>query len=161
MITFRVSQDPAAGVALRRLSEAFRDQRPLLRALGAAAVAQTRRRFILKRTPSGASWKPSDSPKGTLVREGYLRDHIHARLVGDSAVEIGSPEPYAAVHQFGATIRPKNKRALHFRVGSNGGWVTTRSVTIPPRPYLGVSDDDRAQFLAMIERHVQRALSEG
>lgn len=154
---FTFSDGPGAN-ALSRLAEASSDLRPALRALGRAAVVQTKKRFMTKRAPNGSTWKPSGSPRGTLVRMGYLRDHIHARLHGATAVEVGSPEAYSAVHQFGATIRAKGRAPLRFRVGANGSWVAKREVTIPARPYLGINAADEAEFVAILERHLSAAL---
>lgn len=53
----------------------------------------------------------------------------------------GSNKIYAAVHRFGAVIRPKTAEAVRFRLAS--GLVRARSVTIPARPYLGLSAEDR------------------
>jgi phage gpG-like protein len=44
---------------------------------------------------------------------------------------------YAAVHQFGAEIKPKSARALFVP-----GYGMLQKVNIPARPYLGVSADD-------------------
>jgi len=51
---------------------------------------------------------------------------------------------YARVHEFGATIRPRARPYLVFRlweptdtIAPTGPWVRARQVTIPPRPYLG------------------------
>ena len=57
----------------------------------------------------------------------------------DASVEQGGL-PGAFVHQFGATIYPKNARFLSW-LNSSGERVFAKSVTIPPRPYLGFSID--------------------
>jgi phage gpG-like protein len=44
---------------------------------------------------------------------------------------------YAAVHQFGAEIKPKSAKALFVP-----GYGKLQKVNIPARPYLGVSSDD-------------------
>ena len=66
--------------------------------------------------------------------------HGRVDLVRSNDVVIGSNKIYAAVHQFGATITPKSGQYLTFWMG--GRLVKARSVTIPARPYLGISDDD-------------------
>lgn len=42
--------------------------------------------------------------------------------------------PYAAIHEFGGTIRPKKGRYLKFRV--NGEWRQVTQVRMPKRPYV-------------------------
>lgn len=58
---------------------------------------------------------------------------------------------YARVHEYGATIRPKRKPYLTFRLWNfydtdrpTGPWVRARQVEIPPRPFLGPAAHDTA-----------------
>ncbi|WP_175404830.1 phage virion morphogenesis protein, partial [Endozoicomonas atrinae] len=44
---------------------------------------------------------------------------------------------YAAVHNFGATIRPKKAKILAFP-GKNGQTVFAKKVVIPARPFLAI-----------------------
>ena len=59
---------------------------------------------------------------------------------------VGSNLPYARIHQLGGTIRPKKGKFLKFR-GLDGEDVFVKEVTIPARPYLGISDDDREEIM--------------
>ena len=87
-----------------------------------------------------------------LTLNGYLRGQMTWQLVGDRTVEIGSNLPYAAVHQFGATIKPRAAKVLMFR-----GHVA-KSVTIPARPYLGLSDEDRSEIVGRTLEWLQRIM---
>ena len=52
-----------------------------------------------------AAWparKPSKAGNPLLIKSGNLRQSIHAQLVGNDAVRVGSPVVYAAVHQLGS-----------------------------------------------------------
>ena len=73
-----------------------------------ALEATTVERFDTNVGPDGQAWEPSFRATivggKTLVDKGHLRDSIHS-LAEDDAVEIGSADPRAAVHQFGATIQ--------------------------------------------------------
>ncbi len=65
----------------------------------------------------------------------------------------------AATHQFGEpgrTIRARKKKALRFQVG--GKWVTKKQVriTIPARPFLGLSEDDMQEMKATVEEFIQK-----
>ena len=69
---------------------------------------------------------------------------------------VGSNLPYARIHQLGGVIVPKKAKKLVFK-GSDGATRAVDKVTIPARPYLGVSKDDlddvraaMADFLAGI-----------
>ena len=54
---------------------------------------------------------------------------------------------YGGIHQTGGTIVPKNGKALMFRL-PGGDWATVGKVTIPARPYLGLSAKDRDDLTA-------------
>lgn len=138
------------------------DLRPAYRAMGQAAVAQTRRRFLNSRAPDGSTWKPSRKSSGqTLIGRGLLLRSISARAPTHSGVEIGSNRIYAGVHQAGGIIRAKTAKGLRFRVGSNGGWVVRRQVEMPARPYLGANDQDKAEFAEIALRYVAGPLLGG
>lgn len=153
-------------VALRSALKAARargqDMRPALRTIGQAGVNQTKKRFISKRGPDGSSWKPTRKIGGTtLIASGLLLRSISVRQLVDASVAWGSNRVYAAIHQFGGTIKPVNGKHLKFRVGGNGGWVSVKSVTIPARPYLGINTADLAEFAAIALRHVGQPLTGG
>ena len=64
---------------------------------------------------------------------------------------MGSNKPYAAVHQFGATIRPVRAKFLTLRTRQGEVWGFAKEVTIPARPYLGLSAEDRRAVLDIVE----------
>lgn len=66
---------------------------------------------------------------------GRLRQSITAEQHYPEAY-VGSNVVYAPVHEFGATIRPKNKPRLAWRNKETGQWASALEVTIPKRPYL-------------------------
>ena len=76
-----------------------------------------------------------------------------------SGFAVGTNVKYAATHQFGEpgrTIRARKKKALRFQVG--GKWVTKKQVriTIPARPFLGLSEDDMQEMKATVEEFIQK-----
>lgn len=76
-----------------------------------------------------------------------------------SGFALGTNVKYAATHQFGEsgrTIRARKKKALRFQVG--GKWVTKKQVhiTIPARPFLGLSEDDMQEMKATVEEFIQK-----
>lgn len=109
-------------------------------------IAERFRASILKNFRLGGwwpeHWVPSPTAaadgRNTLIRRSILKNSFAARW-GDSFAACGTAQKYAAVHQFGATIRPKNPDgALHFMW--QGADVFVKSVTIPARPMLPVKD---------------------
>ena len=50
-------------------------------------------------------------------------------------------------------IKAKNAKFLRFRVG--GGWAKKKKVTIPKRPFLGISDEDMEEIDDTILDHIK------
>ena len=95
-------------------------------------------------------------PEHLNADQGRLRASLtHYMEAGGLRAYVGSALIYAPVHEYGATIRAKNKPYLVFfipgaeamkakrwgprraREEGAGQWVRVKQVTIPPRPYLG------------------------
>ena len=126
------------------------DRAKLLGSIGVEMEAQTQERFDTQKSPDGDSWKALAqktwnyyagkgwTARSILVGEGTLRDSITSEVQGGAlAVLVGATMEYAAVHQFGAEIKPKSAKALFVP-----GYGMLKKVTVPARPYLGVSADD-------------------
>lgn len=101
--------------------------------------------FENETAPDGTRWKTlsavtrdlrarkyGNAPVTILRASGALRGSINA-AASDTDVRIGSALPYAAIHQLGG------------EAGRN------RKVTIPARPYLGLSSEDETEIFAIAE----------
>ena len=98
--------------------------------------------------PDGEAWPPNLEGTPTLMRTGRnLRDSIRFSAHGESG-EWGAGFEYAHVHQYGAVITPKNSAFLSFMLGSKR--VFAKSVTIPPRPFVGVSSADAVELKGLV-----------
>ena len=146
---------------LSGLVDAINDPSPLLAELGEYGLRSTRARFKTQTAPDGTAWAALQpwyqkdkrrNKNRILTLNGYLRGQMTWQLVGDRTVEIGSNLPYAAVHQFGATIKPRAAKVLMFRGHA------AKSVTIPARPYLGLSDEDRSEIVGRTLEWLQRIM---
>lgn len=130
----------------------------LLHTIGVGLQHTTRDRFDSGRDPQGNRWAPLSAkyaaarrPGPTLQQQGDsggLKGSI-TFATGASQVAVGSNKVYAAIHQFGGVIRPKNARALVFRIGDRV--IRARSVTIPARPYVGFGPADEEAVLDIID----------
>jgi phage virion morphogenesis protein len=153
--------DAEAKAGLVRLAEAGGDLKPALRSIGAAIIKNTQLRFEAERSPTGVPWQKSRRAQAqggkTLQDSRRLYSSITARVVGDTTLEVGTNVVYAAVHQFGAVIRPKTKKRLAFRI-PGGGFRSAASVTIPARPFLGFAQEDREDVADIIANHLRRAV---
>lgn len=143
-IDVEISLRDDVSAALDRLAKAGADMTPAMRAIAGHLAAETEERFETERAPSGLPWKKSqralDEGGQTLTLHGDLRSSItfnYGRDFAEAGPErSGGAGVYAAIHQFGGTIKAKNGRALTF-----GGRLVA-SVSIPARPYLGFTDAD-------------------
>jgi len=130
--------------AIAALRERGEDLGHPLRDIGEDMREVAQRSFQRGASPEGKAWKPSwratNEGGTTLVKSGTLRDYITYLVdAAGAAVEVGSNTLYARIHQLGATIRAKGK-ALRFQLGDRT--IFARSVTIPPRPFIGASPTD-------------------
>ena len=147
---------------LGRASRAFNamlargeDTLPLMDEIGSMLVTSTQERFEEGRGPDGEPWEPTKRGGQILVDSGRLRDsYIHQPSARQ--VRVGSNLIYAGVHHYGATIEPKNAKALAFNIGSH--LVFARKVTIPARPALGVDADDEREIVDITEDFYTEAL---
>lgn len=90
-------------------------------------------------------------------RSGRLSSSVRWWHDGKLAVLVGTGVKYAAIHEYGGTIRAKSKPYLWFK--GSMGWARVKQVTIPKRPYLGPSVTALWQT-GTAERLAERALDE-
>jgi phage virion morphogenesis protein len=109
--------------------------RQALADIGETLVASTLERFETSTAPDGTPWQPSHRAEKedgkTLVDTGRLRGSIGYE-VGPDSVSVGSNLVYARIHQLGG------------KAGRG------HSVTLPPRPYLGISGADIQEARAIL-----------
>ncbi|MFT4098168.1 MAG: phage virion morphogenesis protein [Rhodoblastus sp.] len=156
-----------------------KDTAGLLGSIGEAERTVVLSRFAEKVAPDGSAW-PANKPltlmlaggKGSMMnRSGALKGSIQFQVAGAS-LSLGPNTKYAAVQQFGATIKAKgaalaipipagtfmsNKQASGLGVGmkrsrgkndGDGGRsnkdavLFLQKVTISPRPYIGIGPKD-------------------
>jgi phage virion morphogenesis protein len=158
--------------AVFRLSTMGQNMLPVARAIGVGLVRNTQDRFRAGRDPDGLAWRPLRPftlamKRGPgILRESAMRGGLMASIAfradagaGGATVQIGTNKVYGAIHQFGGTIRPRNpKGLLFFRTPGGQVWGAARSVTIPARPYLGISREDRETIMDVLDAFQRRAI---
>jgi phage virion morphogenesis protein len=136
-----------------------------LRQIGVGLVANVQARMDAGHDPEGNAWHTLNPAYAAIkrgpgiLREAGMRGGLQGSITfrtGAHTVTWGTNKIYGAVHQFGATIVPKSKAALVFKLA--GGWVRAKKVTIPARPYLGFGPEDRATVLEALDGQIARAL---
>ncbi len=94
--------------------------------------------------PDGEAWPPNLEGTPILYRSG---DNLYGQIKSTASGltgEWGCAWPLSHVHQYGATIVPKNADYLAFSIG--GKRVHAKKVTIPPRPFVGVSTENAQEL---------------
>lgn len=163
--------------ALRGLQAATGDLAPVLKHIGEMLVGSTKRRFRGGSAPDGTPWAPNAEStllgylgrfRGSYTMSGRLSAKGAGRVMGKrpligetrslsttigyvvsgATLEVGSPMEYAGTQQFGAE-RGAYGRDRHGRPIPWGD--------IPARPWLGLSDADRAEVLEILREHMASA----
>lgn len=117
---FDLANEKEFGDTLKKLRKAVSaDQLETAGIAGAMIVVNDAKRRVVKKTR-------------TLSRS--IHQMTEKKSKSKVVILIGSDLDYAPVHEFGATIKPKRAKALHFKI--DGRWVTASMVHIPARPYL-------------------------
>ncbi|MFO1421184.1 MAG: phage virion morphogenesis protein [Candidatus Competibacteraceae bacterium] len=132
--------DAELQAALKKLAAKIGDLTPFFRDIGEELLNSTRERFRAQRSPAGVPWEalsPAYAQRKRknrdkiLTLDGRLRGTLNYRA-GPDELRIGTPLIYGATHQFG---RPEKN--------------------IPARPFLGLSDADRAAIQAALADWLQ------
>ena len=113
-------------------------------------------RFQSEKSPEGVGWTPSirarESGGKTLTDTTTLKTSIHSQA-DESGLAVGTNDIRAATLQFGdgRTIRAKNAKCLTFKVGGQWRRAASVRISIPPRPFLGISDEDELDIRESLE----------
>jgi phage gpG-like protein len=158
----------------------------MLRSIGNIALAAVSRNFISGgRTKSGGvhAWQPLAESTLLMRRSGgksksgqggaaplqdtrALMNGIHGEYAGNKIKIATAGQPYAAIHQFGGTTRPRvtmkmiafmwekytETRADMFANIASKARGTKLTVKLPARPYLMLTDPDRAEIKDFVLR---------
>ncbi len=170
--------DAGVRAALSGAAVRLDDPRPLLDGIGARLETGVAERFARETGPDGVAWTPSrrarKSGGKTLTKTARLRRSI-TRAVRAREVLVGSNVVYAAIHQFGGDIRQKARGQRLLIDDERGGFVSPRArkgglqrivdaaipardISLPARPFLGVSEADRAALARIVSRHLREGV---
>lgn len=133
------------------------DAVPLVEEIVQLGENQTRKRIESGGPgPDGTKWPPNKEGTPILFRTGrHLHDSIASSSSGTSG-EWGAVWEFAHVHQEGAVITPKSASRLVFMLGDKR--VFAKKVTIPARPFVGVSAEDAEEIKELVTDYLGRLL---
>lgn len=155
--------DDAVQAAFERLTRLGQDASPMMADIAEHLLESTQRRFAASVGPDGIPWAPlkRDPGRRPLLDTGTLRDQIWPAHGSDFA-QITATATYARWHQEGTgpyVILPRKGKALAFP-GAGGGTLARRKVNhpgLPARPFMGLSDQDRADIATIAAAHLEDA----
>ena len=163
---------------LQGLIARAQDMRPVLLEIGEDMAKSAKRRFASTTAPDGTAWAPNSA--ATLARyssmfarkkDGELTKRsaakvagkkpgtgetralgttINYQMQGNDAVGIGSPMVYAGTFHYGAKSGEFGMAAFKTR---NGVFPIPWG-DIPARPFLGASEDDKANIVRLVQSYL-------
>lgn len=158
MLTMRVEGGDLVLEAFRRLQDKS-VRKDLMEDIAAYGESSTQQRFLDQAGPDGQKWKPSaraQAEGGQTLRDTNRLFQSITSEADDRSAAWGTNVVYAGIHQFGGVIRPKNAEALMFKTVN--GFVTAQKVTMPARPFLGLSAADRVEIGHIVNDWLREAL---
>lgn len=160
--------DPDAARRLQALLERMDNRQGFFKNVGELLLNATRRNFERESAPDGTLWAPlrpatiraRRSPGPILVDRGNLKGSSLSYEADNDEVRVGSTALYAAIHQLGGTINKAagtrwmaGRRFAKRDKAPDGAEKAIRAhaITIPARPFLGVSAEDETAILGEAE----------
>ncbi|MGE4496315.1 MAG: phage virion morphogenesis protein [Deferribacterales bacterium] len=145
--------------------------KPALRDIGEALVSSTVERLYDGVTPEGKKQTPVKNRPGEtplLDSTDYSRGFKYA--VGKDWVVVGTNKPQARLLHKGGVLEPKvikskvgkdgKRKPLAFTIGGKKVFahsVKIPAVTIPARPHIGISEDDKEEIAYLIRLYLSGA----
>lgn len=182
-ITYTIGlKDETAGEYLAQLVGKMDRPRGFFADVGEHLLNSARDNFDREAGPDGIAWqklmpqtiKRREEQRLTPIRKLRARGRLAGSLniaADDQQVAIGSPMPYAAIHQLGGEIQKKERVSTiyqyydaktdtldqKFRRKSKSNFardvkVGAHTITMPARPYLGISDEDEVEIITIATR---------
>lgn len=142
------------------------DEHELVTEIVGLGENQTRKRIEAGGpAPDGTPWKPNLAGTPILFRTGHhLRDSVASNVHGSTG-EWGTDFRFSHIHQEGAVIVAKDffatrghflGGALAFEIG--GKKVFAKRVTIPARPFVGVSIENGREIEVLVSDFLGRLI---
>lgn len=173
-----------AEAALEKLdaaANAMAQPRRMFQDMGEHLLGSTQDRFASQTDPSGTPWQPlkpsyqrrkKKNQDRILMLRGYLKNRLRYQASDDQLL-LGSNEVYSAIHQLGGTIEiAARSQQAYFKQTKKHGvgnrfvkksrsnfaqrvTIGPYKITIPARPFLGVSDNDAERLMEIATRHLE------
>lgn len=132
--------------------------KPLMIAIGKDIKAVIQSRFRNSIGPDGSHWAGVSYRTGKpLLITGSLMRSFKGTYTSNTAI-VGTNDIRARLHQYGGTIKAKNKPYLHFKIGNK--WVKVKEVKIKARPFNGFNQELFERYKTMVASYLSQELKE-
>ncbi|MCJ8342472.1 MAG: phage virion morphogenesis protein [Cetobacterium sp.] len=91
--------------------EKTKNLEPLLKTIAIDIKKETQLNFKKQQDPNGQTWKKNRRGGQILAKTGILKQSFTTYIHGNIA-SVGTNIPYARIHQYGGTIKPKRGKYL-------------------------------------------------
>lgn len=159
MITIKINSK-AVHRQLLALAVATENRRPIMR-----SITGTMHFAVMENFRSGGrpKWLGLKYRQGKPLDDtGTLRKSINQYFDNDTAL-VGTNLPYAAIQHFGGktrphVIKPVTAKALYFN-GRFAKSVSHPGSVIPKRPFLTLTEQDKADIVADVQKYLRDIIS--
>lgn len=175
-LTMEAERYPALKRQLDGIAARMASMRPLMTDIGSYLDMTVNRRFIGQRGPGGVPWEPSAAALArggkTLIDSARLMQSFSYNAT-DFSVEEGTNVIYAAIYQFGGTIkREARTQTIYRRYNEASGELSSRfvkrsksnfatdhavgehEINVVARPMLGIDKDDEREISALVDDYI-------
>lgn len=168
-------------IRLAELTAALDDRTPLFAQIKGYLHRVHRERFSKQVSPDGNAWQALSPRNAKPKRRNANRILVLwgdlLRWLSSDSLEFGTNQPYGAIHHFGDTIKRKvRSQDLYFKQGKYGSvgnrfvkkknrnfvqtvQVGKYNIKIPARPWLGLSNDNKAHIVKITQCYLKTAVS--
>lgn len=150
-------QDQEVRRVLAELQDRIGNIDAVLMDIGEALTESSKRRFGSLTGPDGTFWTPNSDitrerkglSKPPLTDGGFLGQQIEPQSLGAYIMAVVANMEYAATQQFGAAQGEFGRDRRNHPIP----WGD-----IPPRPFLGMSADDKEEILDIVSEALREAM---
>lgn len=145
--------------AIARVLAAAEDFTPAMAKIADQMETDTAFRFDDEKDPDGVPWLPSQRAIRTGLKTLDDTSHLERSFEAEHdalSASLGTNVLYAAIHQFGGTIRAKGK-ASGGADALNTPFGPRQSVTMPRRSFLGFGLDNLEAIDMILANHLRLA----
>ncbi len=154
LIEVKINNADEVIAAIEKADTGISNRTPLMRTIAGTMYSAVMQNFDASGRPAwlGLKYRVGKPLEDT----GQLRGSISQHYDNESAV-VGTNCIYAAIHNFGGTIKPKKAKNLFIPLIGGGG-RKVKSVDIPQREFLKLTPQDEEDIIEDVQAYFQNLI---